>query len=216
MPSSPPNSTVSLSSHAPAREAHTLDSCICMGTSHTATDAVRVGVVLAGGESRRMGRDKRTLSLDGETLLQRNVSFLRGVFPMVGVSVRSADQAPADLPAGVVVVPDEAPGSPLAGLASVLARFREPVFAMAADLVAPSHDAVLRVLEAFQDVDVSLPVADDHLEPLHAVYGPECLSHMQQLLAVGAHSILDLFPLVRVARVPFTDPYALLQRQHAG
>ena len=177
-----------------------------MGTSHTTTDAVRVGVVLAGGESRRMGRDKRTLRLDGETLLLRNVSFLRGVFPVVGVSVRSTDQAPADLPAGVVVVPDEAPGSPLAGLASVLARFREPVFAMAADLVTPSHDAVLRVLDAFQDVDVSLPVAGDHLEPLHAVYGPECLSHMQQLLAVGAHSILDLFALVRVARVPFTDP----------
>ncbi len=177
-----------------------------MGTSHTTTDAVRVGVVLAGGESRRMGRDKRALRLDGETLLQRNVSFLRGVFPVVGVSVRSADQAPADLPAGVVVVPDEAPGSPLAGLTSILARFREPVFAMAADLVTPSHDAVARVLEAFRDVDVSLPVAEDHLEPLHAVYGPECLSHMEQLLAVGAHSILDLFPLVRVARVPFTDP----------
>jgi len=153
-----------------------------------------------------MGRDKRTLRLDGETLLLRNVSFLRDVFPVVGVSVRSMDQAPADLPPGVVVVPDEAPGSPLAGLASVLARFREPVFAMAADLVTPSHDAVLRVLAAFRDVDVSLPVAEDHLEPLHAVYGPECLSHMRQLLAAGAHSILDLFPLVRVVRVPFTDP----------
>jgi molybdopterin-guanine dinucleotide biosynthesis protein MobB len=153
-----------------------------------------------------MGRDKRTQRLGGETLLQRNVSFIRDVFPVVGVSVRSAEQAPADLPAGVVVIPDETPGSPLAGLASVLARFREPVFAMAADLVTPSRDAVSRVLDAFQDVDVSLPVAEDHLEPLHAVYGPECLSHMEQLLSVGAHSILDLFPLVRVARVPFTDP----------
>ena len=76
---------------------------------------------------------------------------------------------------------------------------------MAADLVAPSRDAVDRVLDAFADVDVALPVAEDHLEPLHAVYGPGCLPHMERLLAAGAHSILDLFPLVRVARVPFPD-----------
>ena len=76
---------------------------------------------------------------------------------------------------------------------------------MAADLIAPEPDAVGRVIAAFDGVDVALPVAEDHLEPLHAVYGPGCLPHMRQLLAAGAHSILDLFPLVRVARVPFAD-----------
>jgi molybdopterin-guanine dinucleotide biosynthesis protein B len=175
---------------------------------HPATErsSVRVGVVLAGGESRRMGRDKRGLRLGGETLLRRNLVFLRGLFPVVGLSVRSSDQAPADLPDGVVVIPDETPGSPLAGLASILARFPEPVFALAADVAFPDRDAVEKVLAAFSDgVDVSLPVAEDHLEPLHAVYGPGCLPHMQRLLAAGAHSILDLFPLVRVARVPFPD-----------
>ncbi len=174
-----------------------------------------------------MGRDKRGLRLGGETLLRRNLDFLSSVFPIVGLSVRSADQAPDDLEAGVLVVPDEAPGSPLAGLASVLGRLHAPVFAMAADLIAPERDAVGRVLEAFDGVDVALPVADDHLEPLHAVYGPECLTHMKRLLAGGAHSILDLFPLVRVARVPFADTapffnvntpadWAEAQRRHDG
>ena len=176
-----------------------------MGPHTTDPERVRIGVLLAGGESRRMGRDKRELRLGGETLLRRNLAFLGDVFPVVGLSVRSAEQAPDDLPAGVVVIPDEVPGSPLAGLASILGRFGEPVFAMAADLIAPEHDAVGRVLGAFDGVDVALPVAEDHLEPLHAVYGPGCLPHMRQLLAAGAHSILDLFPLVRVARVPFAD-----------
>ena len=176
-----------------------------MDPQTTDPERVRIGVLLAGGESRRMGRDKRELRLGGETLLQRNLAFLGGVFPVVGLSVRSAEQAPDDLPDGVVVIPDEVPGSPLAGLASILGRFDEPVFAMAADLIAPEPDAVGRVLAAFDGVDVALPVAEDHLEPLHAVYGPGCLPHMRQLLAAGAHSILDLFPLVRVARVPFAD-----------
>jgi molybdopterin-guanine dinucleotide biosynthesis protein MobB len=178
---------------------------LAMSAHLTPPDPVRVGVVLAGGESRRMGRDKRELRLEGDTLLERNLAFLRVLFPVVGLSVRTVEQAPVGLPDDVLVIPDETPGSPMGGLAGILAWLGEPVFAMAADLITPDAAAVARVLDAYRDVDVALPVADDHLEPLHAVYGPECLPRMRRLLAAGAHSLLDLFPLVRVARVPFDD-----------
>ena len=42
---------------------------------------VRTGVLLAGGAARRMGADKRLLTLAGRTLLARGVSFLRTLFP---------------------------------------------------------------------------------------------------------------------------------------
>ena len=170
---------------------------------------VAVGVVLAGGEARRMGRDKRLLRLAGSTLLERNLHFLQEVFPTVALSVRDASQVPADLPAEVQIVPDVVTGSPLAGLATLLARYREPVFALAADIAFADRAAVARVVEAFGDVDVALPIVGDHLEPLHAVYGAGCLPHIERLLARGAHSILDLLPEVRVAEVPFavTRPF---------
>jgi len=166
---------------------------------------VAVGVVLAGGEARRMGRDKRLLRLAGSTLLERNLGFLQGLFLTVALSVRDARQIPASLPAGVEIVTDVVTGSPLAGLASVLARYHEPIFALAADVAFAERAAVARVVEAFDRVDVALPIVGDHLEPLHAVYGPSCLAHIERLLARGAHSILDLLPEVRVRTVPFSS-----------
>ena len=166
---------------------------------------IRVGALLAGGEARRMGHDKRRLRLAGATLLERNLAFLRGLFPVVALSVREAGQAPDAMPPGVEVVPDVVTGSPLAGLASLLTRYGEPFFALATDVVFPDVAAVERVLGGYAGADVALPVVGDHLEPLHAVYGPGCLPHIRALLAAGAHSILDLYPLVEVRHIPFTD-----------
>jgi len=150
-----------------------------------------------------MGRDKRQLRLGDMTLLEQNLAFLRTIFPAVALSVRDARQVPPGLTGGAEIVPDIVPGSPLAGLASVLTRFREPCFALAADIAFPDPAAVHKVLAAFRDVDVALPVAEGHLEPLHAVYGPGCLPHIERLLAAGARSILDLYTEVRVATVAF-------------
>jgi molybdopterin-guanine dinucleotide biosynthesis protein MobB len=166
---------------------------------------VRVGVVLAGGEARRMGRDKRLLRLAGVTLIERNLRLLQAIFPTVALSVRDAGQFLDPLPARVEIVPDVMTGSPLAGLASVLTRYREPVFALAADVAFADRAAVARVVAAFDDADVTLPIVGDRLEPLHAVYGPGCLTHIERLLGRGAHSILDLLPEVRVTTVPFSS-----------
>ena len=44
-------------------------------------------VILAGGESRRMGRDKLRLTLEGEALLERALRRWEAEFPRVLVSV---------------------------------------------------------------------------------------------------------------------------------
>jgi molybdopterin-guanine dinucleotide biosynthesis protein len=152
-----------------------------------------------------MGSDKRLLRLAGATLLERNLDVLRGLFPTVGLSLKDATRIPTSLPAGVEVVADVVTGSPLAGIASVLAHYAAPVFVLAADVAFADRDAVARVVQAFDGVDVALPIVGDHLEPLHAVYGTGCLPHIDRLLQRGGHSILDLLPEIRVAEVPFAD-----------
>src|SRR5213083_1788480 len=80
-------------------------------------------VLLAGGESRRMGRDKATLLFRGKPLWQIQLELLRNLEPAeIFVSAR-AD--PAWRPADVQFVPDELPSrGPLSGLTATLARIR--------------------------------------------------------------------------------------------
>ena len=171
--------------------------------------AVRVGVLIAGGRSHRIGIDKRYLVLGGRTLVQRNLAFLRHLFPVAAVSVGVERELDLGDVQGVELLPDAAPGgSPLAGIAAALRRFEEPVFVLAADIAAPDADAAKRVLDAFPGHDVSLPAVGRHVEPLFAAYGPRCLPPMSALLAAGRHRIVEAFLGLEVARVRFPDAAA--------
>src|SRR5437868_1710194 len=80
-------------------------------------------LLLAGGESRRMGRDKASLEFRGEPLWQRQIRTLEALKPLeILVSARTQ---PDWLPAGRFFVPDEPPSrGPLSGLAAGLSVMR--------------------------------------------------------------------------------------------
>src|SRR5271157_2802170 len=96
---------------------------------------VTIGVLLAGGGSRRAGVDKRYLVLEGRTLLHRNLAFLHSLFPTVAVSLgqgQRLDLGDAANLGETEIISDTWPGSsPLAGIATVLAHYRAPLFALA-------------------------------------------------------------------------------------
>lgn len=167
---------------------------------------VLVAVLLAGGAGRRIGADKRYLVLEGETLLLRNLAFLRRIFPTVAVSVAPDQTLDLDGDMDVELLPDTFQGaSPLVGIATALARYRRPLFVMAVDIGFPDAAAVARLLGAFPGHDVALPAVGSHLEPLFAVYGPACLPPMQALLATGRHRIVEAFPGLEQIQVGFPD-----------
>jgi len=157
------------------------------------------GLVLAGGESRRMGVDKPGLDFGGTTLLERVLGRLQGVFPRVVVSVRT--------PRADVAVPqvcDAHPaGGPLAGLCAGLAAASTPwVFAVAADMPF-MHPAMIRKLatrrEGYQAV---VPMIGGFPQPLAAYYATNALSVVRTLLdAPGRHSLRALMEQLRVCLV---------------
>jgi molybdopterin-guanine dinucleotide biosynthesis protein A len=139
-------------------------------------ESLAVGtIVLAGGESSRMGRSKAWLTFEGEPLLTRVVRRLAtGFAPLVVVA--APDQVLPALPAHVQVARDRvAREGPLEGLAvglEHLASSSRRAFVCTCD--APFVTSTLAVaLANLCERDAAVPEVDGRLHPLAAVYATD-------------------------------------------
>src|SRR4051812_26282667 len=91
-------------------------------------------VLLAGGESRRMGNDKATIQFEGEPLWRRQLEVLRTL--AVEKIIVSARKAPDWLPDDVELRVDDVPSrGPLSGLTKALMAMRTThLVALAVDM----------------------------------------------------------------------------------
>lgn len=161
-----------------------------------------LALILAGGDSRRMGCDKATLRLGEKTLLQRVVDVVQPLFPEMMVSVR---QPRADIEWPQIIDPAGSAG-PLAGLCAGLehaqARGVPWIFAVATDMpfvqaALIRHLATLR--EGFQ---VVVPMVQGQPQPLASFYSVESLETVRTILSGnGKHSLRALLEGLKVRYV---------------
>jgi len=158
-----------------------------------------VALVLAGGKSQRLGMEKATVRLGGETLLARAIRLAR---PLGEVWV-VGDGRPLAVPPGVRLVADLLPGKgPLGGLYTGLLLSPSP-YAAALGCDMPFIDSQLLgyLLSLATGYDAVVPRVGELLEPLHAVYSQTCLPVIKELLDQGKLSLLEVFPRVKVRYV---------------
>jgi len=182
-------------------------------------------LILAGGNSTRLGQDKAWLPLAGQPLIQRLIDRL---LPLVAELVISTNRPEdfmglqASLPCPLTLVPDQQVGiGPLAGLFAGLRAARHPlVFALAVDMpfVNPlllRHMATLA--EGYDAVVPRVPVPGKEAlqpEPLHALYRRTCLPAIEQHLAAGHRQVISFLPDVQTrylipAEIVLFDPHYL-------
>ncbi|MBX7246739.1 MAG: molybdenum cofactor guanylyltransferase [Candidatus Sumerlaeaceae bacterium] len=143
-----------------------------------------VAVILAGGVSRRMGRDKAAIAYGGTTLL----GHVCGVCREAGLPVVVAGRA--DFPESleeVLFLPDEVAGlGPLGGLVTALESLRKPVALLACDAPGVSASALCWLVETAAGSTARHGVVVRHagqLEPLFSVYTPDFLETARLHLA---------------------------------
>ena len=143
------------------------------------------GLLLAGGESSRMGRDKALLPWAGTTLLEHQLTTLRSTGAReVFISARDADKYAH---AGAPIICDEgARCGPLGGLCTALTKIGSPLLlVLAIDLPAMSSAFLRALVDEAQPTRGVVPQRGRFFEPLAAVYPIEAAEIAANQIAHG-------------------------------
>ncbi len=148
-------------------------------------------IVLAGGQSRRMGQPKALLPWQGLTLVEATVDRLRPSFRRVLVVSKPGFPMPS-LPATLV---HDAPhlSGPLAGLAAGLAASDASYcFTLGCDMPFVEPRALALMAEHLESVQALALRLEGRVQPLHAFYHRDCLPLAEALLSQGRTSLMAL------------------------
>lgn len=184
-------------------------------------------VILAGGQSRRMGRDKSFLEVGGKPLISRVIEQAGKVCTE---SVIVANDVELYRQFGLRVVSDVFPGKgSLGGLYSgLLAAQEENVLALACDMPFLNPDLIRYMISLMSEYDVVIPRArglsghtprssserkprvdtipprpdqilakETDLHPLHAIYSRRCLPIIVERLRLDDLRLISILPDVR-------------------
>lgn len=161
-------------------------------------------VILAGGQSRRMGRDKLQLTVSGEKLLDRAIRRYGEVFPRVLVSVAGPERYPE---LGGRRVFDAFPGAgPLAGLHAGLLAAGGDVFLTGADMPFSSPEKALLLASLCGDAEACvLTDGEGRWEPLFGFYRVSLLPKAEALLRGGRRSMSALLAAASLREVTLAE-----------
>ena len=168
-----------------------------------------VAVILAGGKSSRMQRDKALLPFGGySSLAEFQQKRLSKIFSKVYIS--SKDNK---FKFEVDVIEDRyKDSSPLVALVSIFEELEEveEVFLLSVDAPFVSKKVIDRLYKNNRSVDVVVAQSNNGLEPLCAIYHRSCLIEAKRALEENQHRLQSLFEKLNVKKVKIEDLSAFM------
>ncbi len=167
-------------------------------------------VILAGGRSRRMGREKATVPLAGRTLLQRTIDAVeqvRGLAEVILVLAPEQAEPQVECRVPLVIARDEIEGEgPLAGLARGLAAAVSPVYLVLGCDTPFVRPALLELLaERAREQVVVMPIHRGLAQPLCSAGHREVLPTIEALLVEGNRAASALADLAGALLLPESE-----------
>lgn len=162
------------------------------------------GIVLSGGENRRMGRDKAFLTIAGVPLIERVLKALRNATDRI-IIVTNSPRAYAVYDAVVVTDASDKRG-PLTGIyTGLLHSTDEDNIVVACDMPFLNSRLLSYMAGLAGDYDVVVPKVGEYIEPLHAVYRKHLLPVIEKRIRRDARQIRGIFSEARVRYVTETE-----------
>jgi molybdopterin-guanine dinucleotide biosynthesis protein A len=162
-------------------------------------------IILAGGKSARMKKEKALLPVSGASLIEQVAHNLEPYFGEIIISARDAKPF-AFLPYTTAV--DETPDcGPLMGILCGLRVSRSSInFVIACDIPEIDGDFLEKMMSFAAAYDIVVPTAPGNtFEPLFAFYKKSLLPLIEELLHSGIRRINRLFPKCRTIYFPMEN-----------
>ena len=167
------------------------------------------GVILAGGQARRMGgQDKGLIMLKGKPMIEYVIAILKSQVGNLLINAnRNHDKYSLY---GFNIVSDELSGycGPLAGMASTLSKIETPYMITApCDTPFIPDDLVQRLVTALEseNADISVAHNGERIQPVFCMLKKELLSSMNDFLNQGGRKIDQWFNQHALALADFSD-----------
>jgi molybdopterin-guanine dinucleotide biosynthesis protein A len=163
------------------------------------------GVILAGGMSRRLGRNKALELVGGQPLIERVIERVGSVVDRVLVVVNDDKRArELKLPGHVETAVDQYQDTgSLGGIYTGLAAASTPwILVVGCDMPFLNKTLMSHLLNNRLDTDVVVPMLDGRPEPTHAAYSKVCLPHIQRKIQSNRLKISGFFDDVTVVGIP--------------
>jgi molybdopterin-guanine dinucleotide biosynthesis protein A len=165
------------------------------------------GIILAGGKSSRMGREKGLVYFRGKPLIQYGIDLLSHYTKQILISSSNPDY----LSFGFEMVPDSVAGQgPAAGIAAALKSSRSIWnIVIACDLPFLQPELIDCLLENSGSFQAVIPIHNGVMEPLAGIYHQELAGHFEIALSAGE---LALHRILLANKTKYQDVSQLIQK----
>ena len=155
-------------------------------------------VILAGGKSSRMGKDKCLLPLNGVPMIQHIYSQLVPYFKEILVATNNRKFF--DFLDIKIVNDHETCRGPLAGISAGLEASKYDInFIVACDIPDIDIRTVCMMINEVEGYDGVIPTTKGgYLEPMFAIYRKSMLPAVRQTLLCGENKIMKVFPYCKI------------------
>lgn len=169
------------------------------------------GVVLAGGKSLRMGKDKAGVVFRGQNLVARAVQVLSKLCDRVWIAGRDGREHGLSNPWFL----DNAPGKgPLRGIVTALEHIGRPCMFLPSDLPLMDVPTAALLIKAYMTRPPHTLRTDfiqqetGFIEALVAIYDPGCIPHIHQALRNKQYKVAPAIPDALCVHVPYAKSHS--------
>lgn len=169
-------------------------------------DQLKGAVVLAGGDSKRLGQPKALLDFNGRVLIEIVVETLSFYFHEITV-VTDRPELYSFLPVRFTGdLLDTKQKSPLRGIHAGLSSSTLPYqFVVACDMPFVNLDLIKYMSGFAASNDAVVPRISKHYQPLHAFYKRSCIDIIERQVAGGYYKVTDFYRHIKVKYIAMSE-----------